>query len=492
MSSAARILFQSSIRQRCYRKIIASSSTTTTTARMTNSLLFSCSRGFSTYPPHEIVPMPSLSPTMEAGTITKWSKNEGDEFDAGDILCEVETDKATVDFEAQDEGVIAKILVEEGKADIPCGQPILITVMDKGDVDAFKDYTVEGSGDTGKLGLTVDKEEDTASPPPPTASAPPAVSVSQPEVGSESIVVGKGVVASPKAHMIAKQLGYDISKIVGTGPGGRIIAADVQEYTPAAEIPQVATTTAAAPPPASAAIPTTPTITDTHTDYPLSVTAQQTASLLSQSKSSVPHYYLTIDLDLSNLLSLRSRLNATNPSISLNDLLIKAIATTTKSVPSVNASWISDEFIRMYHDVHVNTYVGAGDQLRMVCLRDVDKRGLSSVSDDMTAITDVLSSEEPVSIPSEYTGMGTFTMINLGMYGVSNAASIIPLPQACVLTCGAASKKIVPSDNESGFDTATCMSVTLSCDHRVVDGAVAAQWLSGYKNLIENPDLLLL
>lgn len=483
--SAARILFQSNIiRQRCYQKIISSSTST----RVTNSLWFSCSRGFSTYPPHEIVPMPSLSPTMESGTITKWIKSEGEEFDAGDILCEVETDKATVDFEAQDEGVIARILVEEGKADIPCGQPILITVEDKDDVDAFKDYTVEGSGDAGKLGLTVDKGEDAATPAPPSpvASAPPVVA-SQPDVGSESIVVGKGVVASPKAHMIAKQLGHDISKIVGTGPGGRIIAADVQEYTPAA---QLATTTDA--PPASAAALATPTVTSTHTDYPLSVTAQQTASLLAQSKSSVPHYYLTIDLNLSNLLSLRGRLNASNPSISLNDLLLKAIATTTKSVPSVNASWISQEFIRMYHDVHINTYVGTGDQLQMVCLRDVDKRGLSSVSQDMVAIADALSSDEDTSIPSEYTGMGTITMINLGMYGVSNAASIIPLPQACVLTCGTASKKIIPSDNESGFDTATCMSVTLSCDHRVVDGAVAAQWLSGYKNLIENPDLLLL
>merc|ERR1719491_1209446 len=239
--------------------------------------------------------MPSLSPTMESGTITKWIKSEGEEFDAGDILCEVETDKATVDFEAQDEGVIARILVEEGKADIPCGQPILITVEDKDDVDAFKDYTVEGSGDAGKLGLTVDKEEDAATPTPPSpvASAPPVVA-SQPDVGSESIVVGKGVVASPKAHMIAKQLGHDISNIVGTGPGGRIIAADVQEHTPAAQIPQLVTT-AAAPPAAPAAL-ATPTVTSTHTDYPLSVTAQQTASLLAQSKSSVPHYYLTIDL----------------------------------------------------------------------------------------------------------------------------------------------------------------------------------------------------
>merc|ERR1712151_1112898 len=166
------------IRQRCYQKVIASSST----SRFTNSLLFSCSRGFSTYPPHEIVPMPSLSPTMESGTITKWNLNEGDEFDAGDVLCEVETDKASVDFEAQDEGIIAKILVEEGKADVPCGEPIMITVEDKSDVDAFKDYTIEGSGDTGKLGLTADKAGDAASAPPlPVASAPP-VAASQPEV----------------------------------------------------------------------------------------------------------------------------------------------------------------------------------------------------------------------------------------------------------------------------------------------------------------------
>jgi len=465
MSTAARILFQSNIRQRCFQRLIP--------GNRVNSILSSCTRGFSTYPPHEVVPMPSLSPTMETGTITKWNLGEGDEFDAGDVLCEVETDKATVDFEAQDEGVIAKILMPEGETDVPCGTPILITVMEKDDVGAFKDYVVEGEAN---LGLAV---EDT---PVEVPVAEPVVSeapVSHPEVGTESVVVGDGILASPKAHMLAKSLGYDITKIKGTGPGGRIIAADVQEYVPAAavEAPK-----AAAPQPVSA-----PSVTSTHTDYPLSVTAQQTASLLSQSKSAVPHYYLTIDLNLTPILALRSRLNATNPSISLNDLLIKAIATTMKSVPSVNASWISDEYIRQYHDVHVNTYVGIGNELQMVCLKDVDKRGLASVSEDMNTITESLEA-----IPSEYQGMGTISMINLGMYGISNAASIIPLPQAAVLTCGSAVKKIVPSDNELGFETVTNMSVTLSCDHRVVDGAVAAQWLSGYKNLIENPDLLLL
>lgn len=461
MSTAARILFQSSIRQKCFQRLIPGVSRS----------LLSCTRGFSTYPPHEIVPMPSLSPTMETGTITKWNVGEGDEFDAGDILCEVETDKATVDFEAQDEGVIAKILIEEGSKDIPCGQPILITVMEKGDVDAFKDYTLEGS--EVPLGLTTEDTPKEAPVAEPVVEAP-----SHPEVGSESVVVD-GVIASPKAHMLAKSLGYDITKIKGTGPGGRIIAADVQEYVPAVEAPK-----AAAPQPVAA-----PSVTSTHTDYPLSVTAQQTASLLSQSKSTVPHYYLTIDLNLTPILALRTRLNTTNPSISLNDLLIKAIATTMKSVPSVNASWISDEYIRQYHDVHVNTYVGIGNELQMVCLRDVDKRGLSSVSDDINTITESL---EEKAIPSEYQGMGTITMINLGMYGISNAASIIPLPQAAVLTCGSVSQKIVPSENELGYETASHMSVTLSCDHRVVDGAVAAQWLSGYKNLIENPDLLLL
>jgi len=250
----------------------------------------------------------------------------------------------------------------------------------------------------------------------------------------------------------------------------------------------------------TAAVTPQPTVTSTHTDYPLSPTSQQTASLLTQSKSTIPHYYLTIELDLSSLLSLRDRINtkSSNNKISINDFLIKAIAIATKSIPSVNASWISEDYIRMYHDVHINTYVGTGNDLQVVLLKDVDKRGLSSLSNDISTIIESISTtteeeeEQPSSIPSSYQGMGTFTFINLGMYGILNASSIIPTSQCCVLTCGSAEEKIIPCDDDKGYKTSTKMSITLSCDHRVVDGAIAAQWLQGYKNLIENPDLLLL
>lgn len=447
-------------------------------------------RTLSTYPPHVLFHMPALSPTMEAGSIAKWNVEVGESFAAGDSLCEVETDKATVDFESQDDGTIAKILVEAGPGDIPCGDPIMILVEDAADADAFKDYTVVPATE--------------AAAPPPEASAAavvapvsaPATTTPTPPTTTTTTTSGRAV-ASPLAHMLAKDLGYDISLVTGTGPGGRIIAADVKEFVPATEtvstLPTTTTTTSTTPPPVAGV---------GYTDYPLSVTAQEVAARLAASKTNVPHYYLSVDLRLDALLALRSSLNkAVNPgqeedsttaSISLHDLLIKAAACAMKAVPTANASWMGS-VVRVYDEVDMNVAVGNGDTLYTPLLKNVTSRGVKSISDDLTAW--VKAAASPEGLAAESCGMGTFTVINLGTYGIKSCAPIITEPQACALALGAAEHRIIPHDDPDSdeiYQEAVMLTATMSLDHRVVDGAVGAQWLSAFKKHVENPEILLL
>ena len=273
----------------------------------------SSSRWFASYPPHEVVGLPALSPTMESGSIASWNVAEGEAFAAGDSLANIETDKATVDLEATDDGYIAKILAEAGSGDINCGEPILITVEEEEDVAAFKDYVAEASSEPA---AAVEEAAPPAPAPAVEAAAPPASP--PPAAAPAPAAAGERVVASPRAHTLAKEKGYgEISalRIVGTGPGGRIIAQDVLDYDPAsapavsaAEAPAVAEQ-AAAPAAAPAAPPLPePVSGDGYTDYALPPAALELASRLHASKQNVPHYYLTIDLTMDALLDLRSQL----------------------------------------------------------------------------------------------------------------------------------------------------------------------------------------
>ena len=459
------------------------------------------SRWFASYPPHEVMGMPSLSPTMEAGTIAAWNLEEGASFNAGDVLCSVETDKATMDFEAQDEGVVAKIIIAAGSGEIPCGTPIVVIVEDEADVPAFKDFVVEDAA-----APAAPAEEAAPAAPTPVAAPAPAAAAAAP--------TGERVVASPRAYTIAKEKGYgEISalRIVGTGPGGRIIAQDVLDYDPSsAPAPVVAETIAAAAPaaatpaPAAASTPLPePVAGPGYTDYSLPVSAMELASRLHTSKQNVPHYYLSIDLSLDSLMELRSSLNSTmklgeNVSgISINDLLMKAAAAAMKTVPAANASWM-DSFVRVYDSVDINVVVGNGSSLYAPVIRDVGRRGLKAVSDDVSVATSVVEGGEEGSDPTTVPGfgdVGTFTMVNLGMFGVKSAAPIIREPQACALALGVIENRIVPNDDvesEEIYKESVMLTATLSCDHRVVDGAVGAQWLSAFKNHVENPVTLLL
>jgi len=438
------------------------------------------SRGFSTYPDHEVVGLPALSPTMEVGTISSWKFAEGASFDAGDVVCEVETDKAVVDFEMQDEGVIAKFLVDAG-SEINVGSPIMITVSDPADVAAFKDYTPEAEAST------PDPKPAATPAPTPAPTPPPAAPPAAAPVAAASS--GERVFASPLARKLAKEAGYDISGVSGTGPHGRVIAADIVGFTPAAVAVEtfVAEAEVVAAPAASAIAG------DGFVDYPVSEEAREIAARLTKSKQQVPHYYLSVEIELDAILAMRSELNATlgDDSLSLNDLLVKAAALAMKSVPDVNASWLGTS-VRMYDRCDVNVIAGVGDGLVAPVLKDVGSMGLKDLSDGIRA---KVEGAEDGSLRPEDCAIGTFSVVNLGMYGVKSASLIVTEPQAAVLGLGAAVEKVVPNedpDAEQIYRMATMLTATCSFDHRVVDGAVGAEWLATYKKLVENPITMLL
>ena len=371
----------------------------------------------------------------------------------------------------------------------------MVTVEDAGDAGAFKDFTPESAAAAPATPAAAAPELQTTTPAPTPAAAAPAP------------VTGERVIASPRAHTLAKEKGYgEISalRIVGTGPGGRIIAQDILDHDPStapvvaeavATQPVTAATPAAAPKAAPAPIPQ-PVAGAGYTDYSLPASAIELASRLHTSKKNVPHYYLTIDLKLDSLLELRSSLNSTmkDGGITVNDLLLKAAAAAMKTVPAANASWM-DSFVRVYDSVDVNVVVGNGSTLYAPVIRDVGSRGLKAISDDFAAASAAVEDSEETPTAAGFGDVGTFTMVNLGMFGVKSCAPIIREPQACALALGVIENRIVPNDDASSeeiYKESVMMTATLSCDHRVVDGAVGAQWLSAFKNHVENPMTLLL
>lgn len=463
---------------------MAQTSLTATSAEYTNlhrlttpfaSRLFRPS--FSSYPSHEVVGLPALSPTMETGTIGGWHLVEGESFGPGDVICSVETDKATVDFEAQDDGFIAKILTEVGSDEINVGVPIMITVEEEEDVAAFKDYLLDDA---------------TPSPPPeaetPAAEAPAPTSTA-PATPAPASPTGGKVVASPLAHMISKEMGHDISNIPGTGPDGRIIAADVREFVPAAVSSEVSS---APGQPATVAAP--PIVGAGFTDFPISDSAREVAHRLTQSKKNVPHYYLTVDICMDAVLDLRKELSGAvgeEEKIGVYEFIIKAAAKSMKVVPSANGSWM-DSAVRLYDSVDMNVVVGSGDKLYTPVIRDCASKGLKAISEELNTAVTAVENEE---VSSEFASVGTFTIMNLGMYGIKSCAPIIREPQSCALALGALENRIVPNDDTESDDIykeSVVMTATMSLDHRVVDGAAGAPWLSAFKSHLESPTTLLL
>jgi len=450
-------------------------------------------------PPHTVLGMPSLSPTMTQGSLSSWTKKEGDAIDAGEILAEVETDKATIEWEAVDGGFLAKILVAEGTSDIEIGKPVAIVCEEEEDLKAFKDVTaemLEGSGAPATAPATATPSPPPTMPAPEEKKAAPAAASFAP-----ATKVGGRVPASPLARSIASETGVDLSLVVGTGPGGRVIAADVREYAESAPALQQQQHSAAAP--GVRMGDEYDYVSDVYEDVEVSQMRGVIAQRLLESKQTIPHYYLTIDCEVGDLMRLRSSVNASVEEsaagkagkVSLNDFIVKASALACRDVPECNAEW-RDDAIRLHKNVHVGVAMDLGSLghsqggLVVPVVRNVQLKGVSAIS---KAVKDYASRARPAGgvdgkmrlAPEEMAG-GTFTISNLGMMGVKQFAAIVNPPQSCILAVGAVRSE-VKKDEEGGYRDAKVMSVTLSCDHRVVDGAVGSKWLQRFKELVENP-----
>ncbi|KAL3632020.1 hypothetical protein CASFOL_025004 [Castilleja foliolosa] len=439
-------------------------------------------RSFSTdsgLPPHQEIGMPSLSPTMTEGNIARWLKKEGDKVAPGEVLCEVETDKATVEMECMEDGYLAKILRGEGSSGIQVGEVIAITVEEEEHLAKFKDYTPSAPD---AAPTPAPKAPSSPTPPKQEAAEVPATSP-EPKVSSPSAPSSAGdrIFASPLAKNLAKDHNVSLSKIKGTGPDGNIVKADVEDYLASRgkEAPKAETTTYTAA---------------DYTDIPHTQIRKVTASRLLQSKQTIPHYYLTVDTRVDKLMELRSRLNSLQEAsggkrISINDLVIKAAALALRKVPQCNSSWTND-YIRQFHNVNINVAVQTDNGLFVPVIRDADKKGLSGISDEVKHLAQ--KAKENSLKPEDYEG-GTFTVSNLGgPFGIKQFCAIINPPQSGILAVGSAEKRVIPGAGPDQYNFASFMSVTLSCDHRVIDGAIGAEWLKAFKGYIENPETMLL
>ena len=417
--------------------------------------------------------MPALSPTMTEGKLSKWVKKEGDKVKSGDVIAEIETDKATMEFEAVDEGTLGKILVPEGTEGVPVNTPIGVILEEGEDASAIK----------APAPAAAPAPAPAASSPSPAPSPAPA-----PAAASAPVAQGDRVFATPLAKRIAKDAGIDIKSLKGSGPHGRIVKADVEfaqaQPGPAKAVaaagPAVGTAPGAAPKPAPAFGPA-------YEEVPLTSIRKVIARRLTEAKQTVPHFYLTIDYKLDALLALRTQLNAkSDTKLSVNDFIIRASALALKKVPAANASF-TETALRMYKDIDISVAVATPTGLITPIIKHADQKGLAQISSEMKDLAG--RAKEGKLKPEEFQG-GTFSISNLGMFGVKDFAAIINPPQGCILAVGAGEQRPVVVDGALAI--ATVMSCTLSVDHRVVDGAVGAEYLAALKGLIEDPLTMLL
>ena len=418
--------------------------------------------------------MPALSPTMTEGTLARWLKKEGDQVKAGEIIAEIETDKATMEVEAVDEGILGRILVPGGTAGVKVNDVIAVLV---------EPGEAVGAAPAAKPAVAPAAAPAPAPVVAPAAQAPVAPAHSAPSSGDRAV-------ASPLAKRMAQQAGLDLSRIQGSGPNGRIVKADVEAALSKAPAPQ-----AAAPAPA-ARMPAAPVNTaafGAHSAVPHSTMRKVIARRLSESKQNVPHFYVSMDIELDALLALRGQLNVASPKdgagalkLSVNDMVIKAAAVTLRRLPKVNASWTDDATI-LYDDVDISVAVSIPDGLITPIIRKADQKGLVAISSEMK---DLAARAKAGKLkPEEFQG-GGFSISNMGMYGVRDFAAIINPPQAGILAVSAGEQRPVVKDGALAI--ATVMTCTLSVDHRIVDGALAAEWIAEFKRIVENPLSLML
>jgi len=419
--------------------------------------------------------MPALSPTMEEGTLAKWLVKEGDIVASGDIMAEIETDKATMEFEAVDEGVIGKILVPEGSEGVKVNAVIAILLEDGEDASAMAD----------------------APTPAASASAPVAtekpVAVAAVAAPASAAKDGSRVFASPLARRIAADKGLDLGTVTGSGPHGRIVKANVIDATPQTVAAPVAAPVATKPAMAQSADAETVKkmyVGREYEEVSLDGMRKIIAARLTEAKQTVPHFYLRRDIELDALLAFRSKLNkeveARGIKLSVNDFIIKACALALQDVPDCNAVWAGDRVLKLKpSDVAVAVAIEGG--LFTPVLRDSEKKTLSALSTEMKDLATRARARKLM--PEEYQG-GSFAISNLGMMGIDSFDAVINPPHASILAIGAGVKKpVVTAAGELGV--ATVMTVTLSVDHRVIDGALGATFLAAVKGYLENPMAML-
>ena len=443
--------------------------------------------------PIEIL-MPALSPTMTEGNVASWLKSEGDQVAAGDILCEIETDKATMEVEATDEGTLGRIVVPAGTEGVAVNAVIGLILEEGEDASALD--RVETAAPAVAAPAAAPAEP--AAEPAPAASAAPAPQATAPAAASPggngatppalAREPGARIFASPLARRMAKQAGLALEAIAGTGPNGRIVKADIEAAIAAAAAAPAAAVAASAPAAApAAALAHAPAA---YRDAPASTMRKVIAQRLQEAKREVPHFYLTVDCAVDALLETRAQLNERSDAynLSVNDFVIRAAALALRKVPAANASWV-DGALRQYESADVSVAVAIEDGLVTPIVRNADGKGLAEISAEVKELAGRARAKPMALAPEEYQG-GTFSVSNLGMYGIKEFAAIINPPQSMILAVGTAEQRPVVKDG--ALAVATMMSCTLSVDHRVVDGALGAQFLQAFKGLIEDPLTMLL
>ena len=427
------------------------------------------------------IKMPALSPTMEEGTLAKWLVKPGDTVNAGDIMAEIETDKATMEFEAVDEGTIASIAVEEGTEGVKVGTVIAMLAEEGEDLDEAAKAAPAGDAPVEEPTEAKEEEKDVV-----PAKAGTANGSAQPKAtpASAGVTDKDRIIASPLAKRIAEQKGIDLSGVKGSGPNGRIVKADVESATAGAA---PAKAEAAAPAPSAPAKPATlgGDLDAPYEAQKLNNVRKVIAKRLTEAKQTIPHIYLTVDVRLDALLDLRKQLNASleadGVKLSVNDLLIKALARALQRVPACNVSFQGDELFQ-YSREDISVAVAAPSGLITPIIRDAGRKGLAQISNEMKELAG--KARDGKLQPHEFQG-GTASLSNLGMFGTKQFDAVINPPQAMILAVGAGEQR--PWVIDGALGVATVMSATGSFDHRAIDGADGAQLMEAFQQLVENP-----
>ncbi len=429
--------------------------------------------------PIEIL-MPALSPTMTEGTLAKWIKKEGDTVESGDVLCEIETDKATMEVEAVDEGTIGKILIGDGTEGIAVNQAIALLLEEDEDKSALDGYEVAAAP-----APEAPKEDKVVEMPKPAAATPaPAASAPAPRPAQAAPSTGGRVFASPLARRIADDAGINVAMVPGSGPAGRIVKSDVEK----ALVSGIAHASGST----MGAVVRHP---DAYSEIPNSGMRKTIAKRLTESKQQVPHFYLNVDVELDALLDARRQINAGGAplaegqapqwKVSVNDMVIKAVGMALRDIPAANASW-TEAAIQQYSNADVSVAVAIDGGLITPIVQNADQQTIVNISHITKDL--IVRAKGGKLAPEEYQG-GGFSISNLGMYGIKSFSAIVNPPQGCILAVGAGEERAIVKDGE--FVAVNAMTVTLSCDHRVVDGAVGAEFLNAFKKYIENPVMMM-